>query len=149
MFTAKRKNQFFYIGTQKSNIPKGEPWWNVATEDTWETTISEFTKWLDTVCMPIMEECTNNLNGYLERLVEQGIFRTTGYSIDIPVLLEVGSKELAKKAALKYYEGLKAEDKVEFKANYESMINGGEAVSKFGERKMFRDIIENQIMIDL
>lgn len=49
---------------------------------------------------------------------------------------------------MEWLEEEKVKAKVAFKANYESMINGGEAVSKFGERKMFRDIIENQIMID-
>lgn len=153
-FNAKTKRQFYYIGTQKCKVPEGKLAWNVATEDTWESTIAEFTKWLDSVSTPIMEECNNDIHAYLERAVEQGLSLSEGYIIDVPMLLEFGFRDLAEKAVLKHYEKLNEETKAEFKANYESMINGGEPVSEFGKKRMeakgyFRAAIENKIVVDL
>ena len=46
------------------------------------------------------------------------------------------------------------EEKLDFKANYESLMNSGDAVNSYGENEMcnppqFRTIIENKLKIDL
>lgn len=65
-----------------------------------------------------------------------------------------GSRELAEKATKIYYEALGESEKAKFKENYESMINGNEAVSAYGKNMMrnysnFKTIIENKIVVRL
>lgn len=55
---------------------------------------------------------------------------------------------MAERAAQHYYDIVSEEEKLDFKANYESLINGGDAVNSYGENEMcnpsqFRTIIES------
>jgi len=154
IYSNKGKKCFTVISTQDCKVPNGELHWNVAKEDAWEMAIEEFMEWLNTTGIPIIEECTNNLNGYVEKVVKHGFYPALDYTINMDFVIQFGSKELAEEAAKRYYESLKDTIKVSFKENYESMINGGNAVNEYGSFQMlnpsnFRTIIENKIMVDL
>ncbi len=153
IYSNKGKNCFTAISTQDCKVPKGELHWNVAKEDAWEMAIEEFMEWLNTTGVPIIEECTNNLNEYVEKVVKHGFYPSLGYYINMDFVVQFGSKELAEEAAKRYYESLNDTIKVSFKENYESMINGGNAVNEYGSFQMlnpsnFRTIIENKIIVD-
>lgn len=150
----KTKESFTANATTDSGIPQGKLSWNVATEDTWDDTIDEVTEWIDTLCMPIVEELTSNLDLYVEKVVKEGFYPSHGYYINIEFVLQYGSREMAEEATKRYYDSLEDYEKVKFKRNYESMINGGDAVDKYGEHMMlnpseFRTVIENKIIVNL
>jgi hypothetical protein len=145
--------KYFCINTHQCNVPEGELHWNIAKEEWWDVAIEQFTDWLDINFMPIVEECENNLDNYVYKVVEQGFFPSKGYVIDIDFVFNYGSIEQAQEAAKRFYDNLDDDVKARFKENYESMINGGEAVSLYGKNHMvnhtnFRTIIENKIHID-
>ncbi len=140
------------ISTSRCNDLKGRLHWNVAKEEMWDETIEEFTHWLETECFPIMNECMNNLDEYLERVVEQGFYPPHGYKININLILEFGSREMAERAAQHYYDIMSEDEKSDFKANYESLMSCGVAVNSYGENEMrnpsqFRTIIENKLNV--
>ncbi len=152
--SSKTKKSYFSHGTCTSGIPKGKLNWNIAREEMWDEAIEEFTNWLETECFPIMEQCMNNLDEFVKKVVEEGFYPPLGYICDIDFVLEFGGRELAEIATKKYYESLDDESKMKFKKNYDSMINGGEAVNRYGNDMMlnpseFRTVIENKIMVDL
>ncbi|MBO5387041.1 MAG: hypothetical protein J6A59_02710 [Lachnospiraceae bacterium] len=149
----KNKLKYFCIVTHQCNIPENKLHWNIAKKEWWYVAIEEFTLWLDINFMPIVEECENNLDKYVNKVVEQGFFPSKGYVIDIDFVLNYGSIEQAQEAAKRFYDNLDDDVKPKFRENYESMINGGEAVSLYGKNHMmnhtnFRKIIENKIHID-
>jgi len=154
IFLNKTKRGCFGISTENCNIPEGKLHWNVATEELGKVAVEEFTNWLETVCFPIMDECRSNPNEYVKKVVKEGFFPSHGYDIDIDFVLQFGSRELAEEATKRYYANLGEKEKLNFKLNYESIINGGSAVNHYGESVMrrystFRTIIENKIMVDL
>ena len=51
--------------------------WNIANEEEWERTVNEFTNWLNSVFMPIVERCTNDLNNFVKRLLK-GVLSSKG-----------------------------------------------------------------------
>lgn len=149
----KTKNGVWGLSTDTFGIPHGQLSWNVATEDMWPDAIREFTHWLETECFPVMYECENNLDAFVEKVVKQGPYPAGGYHASLDFVLQFGTKEQAAEVAKRYYFNLDEEIKSDFKLNYESLIHGGKAVSRYGELQMlnrskFRTIIENQIMID-
>ncbi len=151
---SKKTQSGFSISTQRCKIPEGRLHWNVAKEEMWDEVIEEFTYWLETECFPIMKECMNNLDEYLKMVVEQGFYPPHGYKININLILEFGSREMAERAAQHYYDIMSEEEKLDFKANYKSLMDGGDAVNSYGENEMrnpsqFRNIIENKLKIDL
>lgn len=150
----KTKRVCFCINTHQCNVPEGKLHWDIAKKEWWDVAIEEFTDWLDNNFMPIVGECANNLDDYVRKVVVQGFYPPKGYVIDIDFVLNYSSLEQAQKAAQRYYDNLDEDVKPKFKENYESMINGGEAVSLYGKNHMmnhtnFRTIIENKIHIDL
>lgn len=150
----KNKQCYTAISTEDCNVPKDRLDWNVATEEVWNNTVKEFSEWLNTMCIPIMEECTNNLDEYIKNVVEKGFYPWMGYIINIDFILQFGTRKQAEEATKRYYDSLKDNIKLSFKKNYESMIYGGDAVDDYGSFKMlnpseFRTIIENKIIVDL
>ncbi|CAH1225248.1 hypothetical protein PAECIP111890_05771 [Paenibacillus sp. JJ-223] len=116
--------------------------------------VSEFTNWLDSVFMPIVDKCMNDLDNFVKEVVVQGFYPENGYIIDIGFVLDHGSRELAEEATIRYYASLSEYEQNVFKDNYESMIQGNEAVSVYGNNMMrnysnFRTIIENKIIVTL
>lgn len=150
----KSPNKIFYINTHQCKIPNGELYWNIANEKDWKQTVYQFTKWLDSVFMPIVDSCINDLDNFVKKVVLRGFYPSNGYVIDIGFVLANGSRELAEEATRRYYESLGESQKAKFKENYESMINGNEAVSAYGKNMMrnysnFKTIIENKIIVKL
>lgn len=153
IYSNKTKQCFTALSTEDCNIPKGELHWNVATEDVWDDVVYEFTEWLNTTCFPIIEECTNNLNEYMKKVVKEGFYPWKGYIINIDFVLQFGTREQAEEASKRFYNELNENVQKSFRSNYESMINGGEAVDEYGSFQMlnpsaFRTIIENKIKVD-
>lgn len=154
IFYTKSKQCFTALSTEDCNVPEGRLHWNVATEEVWDDTVEEFTKWLNTMCIPIIDECTNKLDEYVKKVVEKGFYPWKGYIINIDFILQFGNREQAEEVTKRYYDSLNDNIKVSFKKNYESMIHGGDAVDEYGNFKMlnpseFRTIIENKIIVDL
>lgn len=150
----KSKDKIFHINTRQCNVPSGQLYWNVANEEEWERTVNEFTNWLNSVFMPIVERCTNDLNNFVKEVVERGFYPQKGYMVDINFILTHGSRELAEEVIKRYYDSLEESIKKEFKDNYESMVCGNEAVSAYGNNMMrnytnFRTIIDNKIIVTL
>jgi len=154
IFLNKSKNKIFHISTRKCHVPSDQLYWNIAVRENWNQAMEEFTTWLDEVFMPIVHECTNNLDVFIKKVVSDGFYSLGGYMVDIHFILLYGSRELAEKATKRLYESLEDTVKNEFKKNYESMIKGNEAVSPYGKNMMrnysnFRTIIENKIEVTL
>lgn len=150
----KSKNKVFNINTRQCNIPNGSLEWNIASEKDLEQVFKEFTDWLDKGFMTIVDGCTNHLEDFVEKVVLTGFYPRNGYVIDISFVLDNGSRELAEEAAKRYYKSLDDYEKMNFKENYESMINGNEAVNNYGRNMMlnysnFKTIIENKIIVTL
>ncbi|MED4533995.1 hypothetical protein ABET51_04885 [Metabacillus fastidiosus] len=150
----KSKDKIFHINTRQCNLPSRELYWNIANEADWNRTVKEFTNWLDSVFIPIVESCMNDLDDFVKQVVSQGFYPSNGYVVDIGFILTYGSSELAEEATKRYYASLSESIKREFKENYESMIYGNEAVSKYGINMMrnysnFRTVIENKILVVL
>lgn len=148
------KNIYLSLGTADFRIPEGKVQWNVAKEESWSRTVEEFVNWFDNICIPIVNKCSNDLENYVFEVVSEGFCSKLGYLIDIDFVLNYGSRELAEKATINYHHSLKDEVKKWFKANYESMIIGNEAVSDYGINFMrnysnFKTIIENKIIVSL
>ncbi|NMD71271.1 hypothetical protein HHO41_13285 [Bacillus sp. DNRA2] len=148
----KSKDKIFHINTRQCNVPIGQLYWNIAHDEDLGMTVNEFTNWLDSVFMPIVERCMNDLDNYVKEVVTSGFYPQNGYVIDINFILTYGSRELAEDVVKRYYSSLEEPIKKEFKANYESMIYGNKAVSAYGNNMMrnysnFRTIIENKIMV--
>ncbi|XOK62270.1 hypothetical protein ACJ7K1_03800 [Paenibacillus elgii] len=148
----KSKDKIFHINTRKCNVPSGQLYWNVASEKDWDRTVKEFTNWLDSLFIPIVERCMNDLDNFVKEVVLRGFYPQRGYVVDISFILTHGSLELAEEATKRYYASLEEPVKKEFKENYESMIGGNEAVSAYGNNMMrnysqFRTIIENKIIV--
>lgn len=154
IYSNKSKRCFTALSTEDCKIPKGKLNWNVAKEYTWDETVEEFTNWFNTMGIPMIEECTNNLDEYLKKVTKEGFYPWKGYIINIDFVLQYGSRELAEEATKRYYDSLTETIKMSFRKNYESMIHGGDAVSEYGRFQMlnpsnFRTIIENKIMVEL
>lgn len=150
----KSKDKIFHNNTRQSNVPKGHLYWNIANEEDWDRTIEEFTSWLDSSFMPIVESCMNDLENFVKQVAMRGFYPSNGYVVDINFILTHGSRKLAEEATKRYYASLDEPIKKEFKENYESMINGNEAVSAYGNNMMrnysnFRTILENNIAVTL
>ncbi|SFD38257.1 hypothetical protein SAMN04488168_1369 [Bacillus sp. 491mf] len=150
----KSKDKIFHINTQQCNVPSGQLYWNIANGEDWGGTVNEFTNWLDSVFMPIVERCMNDLDNFVKEVVIRGFYPPKGYVVDISFILMHGSRELAEEAIKRYYASLEESIKREFKGNYESMIYGNEAVSAYGNNMMrnysnFRTIIDNKIVVTL
>ena len=150
----KSKDKIFYINIHQCNVPSGQLYWNVANREDWDRTVNEFTNCLDSVFMPIVERCANDLDNFVKEVVISGFYPSNGYMIDISFILTHGSRELAEEATKRYYASLEESIKREFKGNYESMIYGNEAVSAYGNNMMrnysnFRTIIDNKIVVTL
>lgn len=150
----KPKRGIWGLGTENSGIPHGRREWNVATEEMWEDAIKEFTHWLETECFPVMNECENNLEEFVGKVAKQGFYPPGGYHISIPFMVKYGTEAQIQEAVRRYYVNLSEGTQEQFKKNYESMIHGGEAVTKYGEnvmlnRSTFKDIIENHILVEL
>lgn len=150
----KSKDSIFHINNFRCGVPKGRIDWNIAKEKDWDKAVTEFTDWLNKTFIPVVENCTNNLDSYVRQVALEGFYPPEGYLVDIGFILEYGSRELAEEATKRYYDSLEENVKVKFKENYVSMINGNEAVSIYGENSMkndinFRTIIENRIIVEL
>ncbi len=103
--------------------------------------------------MPIADDCINNLDEFVKKVVTEGFYPLLGYIVDIDFVLNEGSRELAEEAAKRYYDHLKAPIQKEFRDNYASMMADEDAVSAYGNNMMrnpsnFRTIIENKININ-
>lgn len=154
IISLKSKDKIFNLNSRQCDVPKGELHWNIANKDDWEKTVNEFTNWLDETFIPIVDNCRNNLDSFIKKVALEGFYPPKGYIIDIGFVLANGSRELAEEATKIYYETLGESEKVKFKENYESMINGNEAVSAYGKNMMrnysnFKTIIENKIVVRL
>lgn len=150
----KSNHKIFYINTHQCNVPFGELHWNIADEKDWKQAVNEFTIWLESVFVPIVCNCRDDLESFVNQVVLRGFYPADGYIMDIGFVLDYGSRELAEEATKRYYEGLDETIKIEFKENYESMINGNEAVSVYGRNMMrnhsnFKTIIEHKIIVTL
>ncbi len=148
------KQGYFGLSTMNCNVPKDGLHWNVAKKEMWDEAIEEFTNWFETECIPIMNECTNNLDEYVKKVAEEGFYPKHGYKTSLEFITQFGSKELAEIATRKHYDNLGRLGQIEFKRNYDSMINGGEPVSRWGmydtnRRTAFQIVIENKLMVDL
>ncbi|MGN7760628.1 hypothetical protein [Paenibacillus sp. 22594] len=148
----KSKDKLFHINTRQCNIPSGQLYWNIANEDNWDYAVQEFTNWLDSVFIPIVECCMNDLDNFVKQVTVEGFYPSRGYVVDISFILTYGSRELAEEATKRYYVSLDESIKKEFKENYESMINGNKTVSVYGNNMMrnysnFRTVVENKIII--
>ena len=154
IISLKSKKKLFCIDTHQCDVPKGELHWNIAKMEDWEKTVNEFTNWLDKTFIPMVDNCMNDLDNYVKKVLLEGFYPPKGYISNIEFILNYGSRELAEEATKKYYESLEESEKIYFKKNYESMINGNEAVSDYGKSMMrnyseFRTIIENKIIVIL
>lgn len=148
------KNKIFTMGTHHCNVPPGKLYWNIADQQNWSQAIGEFSAWIDEVFMPIVQQCHHHLDSYVGEVVQYGFYSAKGYQVDISFILQLGSRELAEVAAQRLYDGLEEAVKQEFKVNYESLMQGGEAVSAYGRNGMrnysnFRTIIENHIIVNV
>ncbi|GEM_PF-4870629 len=148
------KNKFLSLGTNHFRIPDGKLQWNIAKEESWTKAVNEFMNWLNIYCLPVVDKCTNDLDYYVHQVVSEGFCPKKGYLVDIDFILQNGSRELAEKASINYYNSLNDDVKQWFKENYESMIVGNEAVSDYGKNHMlnysnFKTIIENMIVVEL
>ena len=129
-------------------VPKDDLWWNIADELGRKRAIKEFTEWSRSIIVPLVNSYKKDRDEFVKRVVYEGFTPELGnYYTDIDFVLQFGSRELAKVAALKYYESLDKEIKEEFWENYKSMIEGGTAVTKYGSNLMlnrsnFKTIIE-------
>lgn len=149
------KRSIFGINNYRCGLPKGGNHidWDIAKKEDWQIAIDEFTGWLDEAYMPVVNSCMNNLDNYVVQVAREGFYPPIGYIVNIAFVLENGSRELAEEAAKRYYESLEDEVKIKFRENYESMVNGNEAVSIYGINKMkrysnYKTIIDNKIKID-
>ncbi len=150
----KSNHKIFNLNTHQCNIPYGELHWNIAEEKDWKQTVDEFTNWLERVFIPMVNNCSNELDDYVKEVALRGFYPLNGYIVDIGFVLAYGSRELAEEATKRYYESMSESIKKEFKENYESMINGKEAVSEYGSNMMrnysnFKTIIEHKIIVSL
>ncbi|MFE6799379.1 hypothetical protein [Paenibacillus chitinolyticus] len=148
----KSKDKTFHINTRQCNVLSGQLYWNIANEENWERTVKEFTNWLDSVFIPIVECCMIDLDNFVQQVAVRGFYPPNGYVVDISFILTYGSRKLAEEATKRYYASLDESIKKEFKENYESMINGNKAVSAYGNNMMrnysnFRSIVENKIVV--
>lgn len=133
--------------------PNGELDWNIASEDSWDKTVDEFTEWLDKTGMPMMDECLNNLDEFVKRVAKEGFYPWKGYIVNMDFILQFGTPELAEEAARKCYESENENVRAEFRESYESLMSGGDAANGYGRFQMlnpsnFRTIIENKVKID-
>lgn len=154
IYSKNGKQCFTALSTENCHIPNEYLYWNVARKEDGENAIKEFTYWLENTCFPIMDECINNLEEYIKKVVCNGFYPWMGYVINIDFVMQFGNMKLAEEATKRYYNSLNDDVKDSFKKNYESMINGGEAVDEYGSFKMlnpseFRTVIENKIVVDL
>lgn len=149
----KTKAGVWGLGTESCDIPHGQLSWNVATEDMWDNAIKEFTHWLETECFPVMHECEYDPEALVKRVVREGTYPPKGYHASINFITQFGKREQAEQAARRLYFEMSEKERENFRVNYESMINGGEAVNFYATRAMshksnFRCIIENKIHVD-
>jgi hypothetical protein len=152
--TLKSNYRVFGLDTMNFKIPDGQLYWNIAKEESWTKTVQEFTDWLNTVFFPIVNRCTNDLNNFVLQVTSEGFYPEFGYLTDIDFVLQFGSRELAEKATINYYNSLNEDIKKSFKENYESLIVGNEAISDYGRNWIrmysnFKMIIENKIIVKL
>jgi hypothetical protein len=150
----KSKNKIFSANIRQYKISNGKLYWNITKERDWEQAVNEFSNWLDNEFMPIVDSCTNDLDNFVKQVVLRGFYPQNGYIIDIAFVLANGSRELAEEATKRYYDSLGDSEKSKFKENYESMINGNEAISAYGKNMMrnysnFKTIVENKIIVKL
>ncbi len=153
IISLKTKNKIFNINSRQCNMPNGKLHWNIANKEDSHQAVIEFTDWLDRVCMPIIEKCTNDLDNFVDEVTTSGFYPPKGYIVDIAFILCYGSRELAEKASNKYYRSLEEKIQKEFRDNYNSLNLGNEAASSYGKNMMrnysnFRTIIENKIKVD-
>ncbi len=151
----KEKCKYFTVGNSRYHVPKEGLWWNVAQEQGRIKAAQEFKEWSQSVIMPLVTAYRQDRDEFVKKVAYEGFVPELGwYYTDIGFVLEYGGKELAQAAALKYYESLETDVKENFKVNYLSMIEGGEAVTKYGSNMMrnrsnFKIIIENKIAVDV
>lgn len=148
------KNKIFHLTTRDSDVPQGQLYWNVATPESWDQAVEQFTLWIDNVFMPIVHAGIDNLQQFVKKVISDGFYPPKGYLIDIQFVLLHGSRELAEVATKRLYESLEEELQHEFKINYDHLIQGKEAVSAYGRNMMrnysnFKTIIENKIVVTL
>lgn len=152
------KESYYGLGTQRCHLPKeGHLYWEIAKPEYWEKAVTEFTDWLDKTFLPIVDNCMNHLEDYVQQVAREGFYPPNGYcdSTSIPFILDHGSLELAREAAQKYYDGLKENTKAHFKKCYENVqeaLEGNGEISEDTERMLhwntdFRAIAENKIPI--
>lgn len=151
----KEKWKYFTVDNGRCHVPKEGLWWNVAGEQGRIKAAREFKEWSQSVIIPLVTVYRQDRDKFVKKVAYEGFVPELGwYYTDIGFVLKYGGKELAQVAALKYYESLDADVKENFKVNYLSMIEGGEAVTKYGNNAMlnrsnFRIIIENKIAVDV
>ncbi len=153
IISLKTKNKIFHINSRQTDIPAGKLYWNIASKQDADQTVSDFLNWLDYICMPIVERCTTDLDNFVDEVTTSGFYPPKGYIVDIAFILCYGSRELAEKASNKYYRSLEEKIQKEFRDNYNSLNLGNEAASSYGKNMMrnysnFRIIIENKIKVD-
>lgn len=111
--------------------------------------------WSDSLINSICTTFELDKTEFVKKIAYEGFVPKLGkYICDMEFVLKYGSMELAQIAAKKYYESLDNDIREKFKANYLSMINGGDAVTLYGKnmirnRSNFKTIIENHIIIDI
>ncbi|WP_252244566.1 MULTISPECIES: hypothetical protein [unclassified Clostridium] len=150
----KLKNKIYYISTQNSHIPNGKLYWNIVDKKDLNSAFIEFTAWLEQYFLPLVKRCSEDLESFIKDVVKEGFCPERGYITDISFILNNGTKMLAEESAQKHYDNLTIDEKIKFKRNYESLINGNGHVDSYGENYMlnycnFKTIIENKIKIKL
>lgn len=151
---AKSKDPIYDITTQDYNIPKGKLDWNIAEEKDWDYTCSEFIEWLEKNFICLVKKCTENLDQFVRDVVKEGFCPERGYITDILFILNNGTRELAEESAQYYYNNLDEGEKLNFKNNYKSLMDGKGSFNAYGKNYMlnycnFKTIIENKIKINL
>lgn len=153
IYSTKTKRCFTALCSEDCK-PNGELDWNIAKESSWDKTVEEFTGWLDKMGMPMMRECTDNLDEFVKKVAKEGFYPwQNDYVVNMDFILEFGSQELAEEAARNFYKSQPEQIREKFKNNYMSLISGGDTVDQYGSFQMlnpsnFRTIIENKVKID-
>lgn len=157
IYSKKGNFKYFTIDNYAYGIPKEKKglWWNVADETERKKAVKEFLEWSRSVIVPMVTSYREDKDQFVHRVAQEGFTpELDEYRTDVGFVLTYGGMELAQIAAQKYYKSLEDSVKANFKSNYLSMIEGGQAVSKYGSnmvlnRSNFKIIIENKIVIQL
>lgn len=129
----------------------GDYYWDIVHEENIPTVVSELYEQMESTILDLCKRFEENVVEAVKYLAQPEQLHK--YHIYLDFIDVYAGRSYAEAGAKAYYENLDDEIKVKFKENYESMINGGEAVNSYGKNSMinrenFKIIIENRINVE-